>query len=58
MNNQLDLNNGAKTKPDAGYKDPPYAFVSGNSLLALTKKHNVRRIAQLLHVFVLKSIVR
>jgi len=28
---------------DAECKDhPPYPFVSGNSLLALTKKHNVR----------------
>lgn len=28
---------------NAEYKEhPPYPFVSGNSLLALTKKHNVR----------------
>lgn len=26
---------------DAEYNDPPYPFDSGNSLLALTKKHNV-----------------
>jgi len=33
----------AQGTSDAEYKDhPPYPFVSGNSLLALTNKHNVR----------------
>jgi hypothetical protein len=34
---------GSTTKSsEPEYNDPPYAFDTGNSLLALTKKHNVR----------------
>ncbi|KJA25672.1 hypothetical protein HYPSUDRAFT_84980 [Hypholoma sublateritium FD-334 SS-4] len=40
--------NGEHTSDHTGSKDPPHAFDSGNSLLALTKKHNMT-IAQIVH---------
>ena len=48
---------GANSSDHTGCKDPPHAFDSGNSLLALTKKHNVRYSAHFILVCVLKKIL-
>ncbi|KAF8199181.1 L-serine dehydratase [Pholiota molesta] len=39
---------GSAKSSEPEYNDPPYAFDTGNSLLALTKKHNMT-IAQIVH---------